>query len=235
MSYRSPSISVIGSPSNFEALVFFHGPIHSVLRSRFNYVEVVLGSGPSAVSFIPCLVARSGPLSSCVMVAPATTIFSMAMVCSMAAFTTSWEALTSSASYSFCFCCASSLTASFCLCIAASSHAARSRLCHLHGHESSTANTTSLIAVNSSLVQFCSGSFHALIYTLCISALKYANLLRLSYTVGDRRSRLWIHIHMLTSMSIQKILILQMHVACLVTQNNAYFAASGKSWSRGGN
>jgi len=200
MLYRSPSVSAIGSPSNLEAFVFFRGPICSILHSCLNCVGVVLGSTPSAVSFIPCPMVRSSRLSSYVMVAPAAALFS-------AAFTTAREALTSSMSCLFRFCYASSLVASFYLCITTSSHATRFEVCHLGGHESSTTKVVSSIAMNESLVQFCSGSFPTLIYTLCTSALKFAKCRRLSYTVGDRHSRFWIHIRTLTSMSIQKILI----------------------------
>lgn len=229
MSYRSPSVSVISSPSNFEALVIFGGLVHFVPCAHFNCVEVALGSVPSSISSILCLVVKSEPLSSCVMVAPATTVFSVALVCSAVAFPASRETLTSSTSYSFRFYCASSLAASFCICIATSSSTARSAACHFGGHESSTVKTTSSITMNKSLVQFCSGSFYALIYTLCISTLKSAKLHRMSYTVGDKCSRLLIHIHTLASMSIQKISISWMRIACLVSHSDAYFATSGKS------
>ena len=77
MSYRSPSINVIGSPSNLEALVFFRGPMCSGTRSCFNYVKVVLGSVPSVVAPVPYSAIMSGRLSSCVIVAPPTVVFSV--------------------------------------------------------------------------------------------------------------------------------------------------------------
>lgn len=172
------------------------------------------------------LLCRGGPSCYC---------FSVALVCSAAAFAASREALTSSTNCSFYFCCVSSLVASFCLCIVASSHVARFGVHYSGIHESRTTKTTSSIDMNESLVYFCSRSFCALIYTLCISTLKSAKLRRLSYIMGDRRSYLWIHVRMLASMSIYKILISWMRMACLVAQSDTYFTTSGKSWSRGGN
>lgn len=165
-SYRSPSVSVIGSPSSLEALVFFWGPVRSVLRGHFSCVDVVLGSMPSTMSSVPYPVVRFGPLSSCVMVAPvsgATATFSVALVCSVAAFTASREALISLVNCSLCFYCASSLVASLCFCIIVSSRTARSRACHLGVHELRTTNIASSIVMKGSWVQFYSRSFHALI------------------------------------------------------------------------
>ena len=152
MSYRSPFVNVIGSPSNLEALVFFCGPVHSVPCSCFNCVEVVLGSTPSIVSSIPCPMVRSSPLSSYVVVAPAAATFSEALVYSAVTFAASEEALTSSANYSFRFYCASNLATSFYLCIIVSSCAAKSGAHHLGGHEASTVKTMSSIVMNGRLI-----------------------------------------------------------------------------------
>lgn len=155
MSYRSPFVNVIGSPSSLEALVFIHGPIHSVPCARFSCVDVVLAFTPSVMYFVPCPMVNSRPLSSCVMVAlvaGATAALPTALVYSAMTFATSREALTSSANCSLCFYCASSLVASFYFCITISSRATISGARHSGGHESSTTKTTSSIAMKGSLV-----------------------------------------------------------------------------------
>ena len=169
MSYRAPSVSVMVSPSNLEALVFFRGPICSIPHIRFSCAGVVLGSAPSTVLSIPYLVVKSGPLSTCVMVASmanVTATFSAALVWFAVAFTTSREAVTSLANYSLRFCCASSLVESFYFCIVVSLCTTISKARHSGGHESSIAKTASSIAMKGILVQFYTRSFHAMIYTL---------------------------------------------------------------------
>ena len=234
MSSRSPSVNVISSMSNLEALAFFHGPDLFVMRGRFSCVDVMLGSAPSIMSFAPCLVDKFRPPSSCIVLAPvayAIVALSMAFTYSVAIFVTLQVTFTSMANCSLCFCWTSSLVASFCFCVVVLSYSARFRTRHLGGHDSSMEKMESSITMKGSLVQFYVGSLRALIDTLCISALKSAKLRRLLYIVGDRHSLLLIYIRMLISMSTQKILVSWIHVTSFVAQSDAYFVASGKSCS----
>ena len=195
-------------------------------RGHFNCVKVVLGSRPSIVASIPCSVVMSGRLSSYVVVALAAVIYSVV------AFATSRDARTYAASYSFRFCWASRLATTFCFCIFVSSRTTTYGVRHSGGHVSITEKTTSSMAMKGSVVHFCSGSLCALIYTLCISTLKFAKFFRLSYTEVDKRGHLLIHSHMLASISTHKILNSLIRVASFVAHSKAYFATSGQSWSR---
>ena len=106
MSHRSPSVSVIGSLSSLEALVFFCGPTHSISRDRFNCVEGMLGSVPFAVSSVPCPMVKSRPPSSHVMVAPVSYVVAACLaplVYFAMVFTALQKALTSSANSSLHF------------------------------------------------------------------------------------------------------------------------------------
>ena len=99
-------MSVIGSLSSLEALVFFRGPARSVSCSHFSCVDVVLGFVSSTVSSFTCPIVKSGPPSSHVRVAPvacAITTFSVILVCSVVAFAASQKALTLAANCSLHF------------------------------------------------------------------------------------------------------------------------------------
>lgn len=92
---------------------------------------------------------------------------------------------------------------------------------------SSTVKIVSYIAMKGSVVHLCSGSFCALIYTLCIYSLKYVKLFRQSYTKADRCGHLVIHSHTLASISTQKIFVSHIFMASFITHSDVYFVASG--------
>lgn len=87
------------------------------------------------------------------------------------------------------------------------------------------------MVMKGSLVHCCIGSLRALLYTLCMFALKSAKLYRLLYILGDRHEYLLIHIWMLASMRTQNIFVSQVYFVSLVAQSDAYFSASGRSYS----
>ncbi len=194
--------------SSLEALAFFCGPDLFVTRGHFRCVDIVLGFAPSVVSSSPCPMDKFGPPSSCVVVYPiscVTAALSTTFAFSAVALTAMREPLTSATNYSLHFCWANwlicSLVASFYFCVVVLSCSARSGARHSGGHDSSKERMASSIVMKGSLVQFCIGSLCALICTLCISALKFAKLRRLLYSVGDRHGLLLIHIQTLVSMS----------------------------------
>lgn len=125
----------------------------------FNYVDVVLGSMPSAMSSSSCHVDKFGPSSSCVMVALvacAAVALSMAFAYSAVAFATSRVSLTSTTNCLLRFYWANwvirILVASFCFCAAVLSCSARSGVCHSGGHDSSMEKMASSIVMKGSLV-----------------------------------------------------------------------------------
>lgn len=219
----------------FETLTLFLGPDLSAMCGRLSCVNAVPWSALSSLSSTFGLEDFSWPSSAYTIVDFAvftTATASVTFFCSTASYATSWISLTSATTFSFGLLSASGVTqslgSSFFFCAAAYSSSTKSGAHHSGGHVSNTIKIASSMAINGSLVHYCTRSFRAPMYMLRIFALKYEKLCRLLCTVGDRRGLLLIHIQMLTSMSTQKIFVLRIHFASLVAQSEAYFVASHK-------
>lgn len=123
MSWRSPSVKVIGSMASFEALTFFLGPNLSVMHGCLSCVDVVPGSTlPSAISVSSAsfLEDVAWPSSIVASIFCAATAASVAFFCSVAFYVASRTSLTSVTAFLFYLLLTSwvtrNLTSCFCFC-----------------------------------------------------------------------------------------------------------------------
>ena len=172
MSWRSPSVNVIGSMANLDGLTFLRGPDLSMTHDLFSWVEIVPRSMPSsarAMSSASYPVEKSSFSLSYIIVASivcAAIATSVAFACSMATFAASQNALTSAASFSlrlfstnFVTC---KLASYFCFYVAVLSSSTRYRECHSRGHDSNTEKIASTMAMKRILFHCCTISLCAL-------------------------------------------------------------------------
>ena len=230
---RSPSIRVIGSIDNFDALTFLCDPVRLVGCWCFNYVDAVCGSMPpsSSSTSYPC---EGDIWPSCAFAgASFTTTAAEAFSCSVAVYAVSHAIHSSTATAFFLLssanCTMHCLTSSFFLCASNFSSFAMSGVRHFDNHVSSILKMTSSMATKGSFLHCFAESSHALMYTLWMSALNSEKLCRMLKTVGDNCSLRLIPILRLISMNTQNILLLQILLESFVAQSEAYFTASDRS------
>lgn len=99
---------------------------------------------------------------------------------------------------------------------------------HYGGRATIASKITSSVALNGSFTHVQVGSFCALIYRLCISALKSAALCKWLYTVEDNHDLRLICVQILASMNIQNTLISRILVASFVARRELYRTTSGR-------
>ena len=143
MSWRSPSVRVIGSKKVLGAFDLFYSPTYSLRHYRFSYVDVVCRSMPPSSRSISCVCEDD--------FAPSRS-FSIALYCFYTAFATSRTSYTLAAATSFLLfsanCAICSFTSFFFLCAAdfSDSTVELTGVCHSSGHDSSTANMASFVS-----------------------------------------------------------------------------------------